>query len=36
VKGKSEYEIKAKLVRFAVSRGFSMQDVLRVVNLDED
>ena len=36
VKGKSEYEIKAKLVRFAVSRGFSVQDVLRVVNLDED
>ena len=36
VKGKSEYEIKAKLVRFGVSRGFGVQDVLRVVNPDED
>lgn len=36
VKGKSEYEINAKLVRFAVSRGFSIQEVLKVISIDED
>lgn len=34
VKGRSEYEIKAKLVRFAVSRGFSVQDAMRVVDME--
>ena len=27
VKGKSEYEIKCKLIRFALSRGFEMDDI---------
>lgn len=35
VKGRSEYEIKAKLVRFAVSRGFSIQDAMRVVGMED-
>ena len=35
VKGRSEYEIKAKLVRFAVSRGFSIQDAMCVVGMDD-
>lgn len=35
VKGRTEYEIKAKLVRFAVSRGFSIQDAMRVVGMED-
>lgn len=36
VKGKSEYEIKGKLIRFALGRGFVMEDILKVVgNLDD-
>jgi regulatory protein len=36
VKGKNEYEIKVKLIRFALGRGFAMDDVIRVVgSLDE-
>jgi regulatory protein len=35
VKGRSEYEIKAKLVRFALSRGFSIQDAMRVVGMED-
>lgn len=31
VKGKSEYEIKAKLVRFALSRGFSYDEIGEVI-----
>ena len=31
VKGKSDYEIKGKLIRFALSRGFEMDDILEVV-----
>lgn len=31
VKGKNEYEIKGKLIRFALGRGFEMEDVLKVV-----
>ena len=31
VKGKSEYEIKGKLIRFALGRGFVMEDLLKVV-----
>lgn len=37
VKGRSQYEIKGKLIRFAVSKGFSIDDVMKVVgDLDED
>lgn len=36
VKGKSEYEIRGKLIRFALGRGFAMEDVIKVVgSLDE-
>ncbi len=36
VKGKSEYEIRCKLIRFALGRGFSMDDAVKVVgDLDE-
>lgn len=37
VKGRSQYEVKGKLIRFAVSKGFSIDDVMKVVgDLDED
>lgn len=32
VKGKSDYEIKCKLIRFALSRGFEMDDINRVID----
>lgn len=36
VKGKSEYEIRGKLMRFALGRGFSMDDITKVIgSLDE-
>ena len=35
VKGNSEYEIRAKLFRFALSRGFSYEDISEVLVLDE-
>lgn len=36
VKGRNEYEIRGKLIRFALGRGFSMQDIVKVVGkLDE-
>ena len=31
VKGKSEYDIRCKLIRFALGRGFQMDDILKVV-----
>lgn len=31
VKGKSDYEIRGKLIRFALSRGFDMADILKAV-----
>lgn len=31
VKGKSDYEIKCKLIRFALGRGFQMDDIMKVV-----
>lgn len=37
VKGRSQYEVKGKLIRFAVSKGFSIDDVMKVVgDLDKD
>ena len=37
VKGKSEYEIKGKLIRFALGRGFSMDDITKVIgDIDEE
>ena len=33
VKGKNEYEIKGKLIRFALGRGFEMEDILRVMEV---
>lgn len=30
VKGKNEYEIKVKLIRFALGRGFEMDDIMKV------
>ena len=36
VKGKNEYEIRGKLIRFALGRGFQMDDIVKVVgDLDE-
>jgi len=36
VKGQSEYEIRGKLIRFAIGKGFAMDDVIKVVgDLDE-
>ncbi|MCH5175190.1 MAG: RecX family transcriptional regulator [Prevotellaceae bacterium] len=36
VKGRNEYEIKGKLIRFALGRGFSMDDITKVIgNIDE-
>lgn len=36
VKGKSEYEIRGKLIRFAIGRGFCMDDAIKVIgSLDE-
>lgn len=31
VKGKSDYEIKCKLIRFALGRGFLMDDITKIV-----
>lgn len=31
VKGRNEYEIRGKLIRFALGRGFPMDDIVRVV-----
>lgn len=31
VKGKSDYEIKCKLIRFALGRGFQMDDIMKVI-----
>lgn len=36
VKGKNEYEIKGKLIRFALGRGFQMDDIIKVVGSVED
>lgn len=36
VKGRNEYEIRGKLIRFAIGRGFAMDDIIKVVgSLDE-
>lgn len=32
VKGKSDYEVKMKLIRFALSRGFETDDILKAVD----
>lgn len=31
VKGRSDYEIRGKLIRFALGRGYSMDDILKVM-----
>ena len=31
VTGKSEYEIRGKLIRFALSRGFEMDEILKIL-----
>lgn len=36
VKGKNEYEIRGKLIRFALGRGFQMEDVVKVVGSLEE
>ncbi len=35
VRGKSEYDINAKLIRFALSRGYEMKDVMKVIKMEE-
>lgn len=32
VKGKNDYEIRCKLIRFAIGRGFEMDDIMKVVD----
>lgn len=36
VKGRNEYEIRGKLIRFALGRGFAMDDVIKVVGSLDD
>lgn len=36
VKGKSEYEIRGKLIRFVLGRGFSMDEAIKVVGSLDD
>lgn len=36
VKGKNEYEVNAKLFRFALSRGFSYEDIKEVIHFEEE
>lgn len=36
IKAASNYERKGKLIRFALSRGFSMNEILPLVHLDSD
>lgn len=36
VKGKNEYEIRGKLIRFALGRGFSMDEAIKVVGSLDD
>lgn len=34
VKAKSEYELRCKLIRFAMGRGFSYSDITKVIDTD--
>ena len=34
VKGKNDYEIRCKLIRFALGRGFEMDDIMKVLGND--
>ncbi|MDH8702640.1 regulatory protein [Dysgonomonadaceae bacterium PH5-43] len=36
VKGKNDYEIKQKLMRFAVGRGYSISDIEEVMRINSD
>lgn len=36
IKGRSDYEVNCKLMRFALSRGFSMDDINKVLHTDFD
>lgn len=36
VSGRSDYEVRGKLIRFALSRGFEMDEILQVINLPDD
>lgn len=36
VKGRNDYEINGKLIRFALSRGFDMETIRRVINNTEE
>lgn len=36
VKGKSEYEIRQKLVRYALGKGYEMDEVLRQIDLTDE
>jgi regulatory protein len=36
VKGRNEYEIRGKLIRFALGRGFAMEDIMKVVGSLEE
>lgn len=36
VKGKNDYEIKCKLMRFALGRGFQMSDIVKVIGDIDD
>ena len=36
VKGRNEYEIRGKLIRFALGKGFQMDDIVKVVGSLEE
>ncbi|MBQ8224009.1 MAG: RecX family transcriptional regulator [Bacteroides sp.] len=36
VRAESEYELNAKLIRFALSRGFEMEDIRHCLNIEEE
>lgn len=35
VKGKNDYDVRCKLIRFALGRGFAMDDILKVIGEGE-
>jgi len=35
ISGKSDYEINGRLIRFALSRGFSYSDISKVLNIED-
>ncbi len=36
VKGKNDFEIKAKLFRYAIGKGFAAEDIAKVISMEDD